>query len=75
MGDREARAPALVESTVGYHSFCTESLCYVSLVSIEVPSLCDSIILGYNMVQIEKNLLMERELQYNGSSTTEVNNL
>ena len=26
MGDREARAPALVESTVGYHSFCTEIL-------------------------------------------------
>ena len=26
MGDCEARAPALVESTVGYHSFCTEVL-------------------------------------------------
>jgi hypothetical protein len=26
VGDREARAPALVESTVGYHSFCTEIL-------------------------------------------------
>ncbi len=26
MGDREARAPALVESPVGYHSFCTEVL-------------------------------------------------
>jgi hypothetical protein len=26
VGDREARAPALVESPVGYHSFCTEVL-------------------------------------------------
>ena len=26
MGDKEARAPALVESPVGYHSFCTEIL-------------------------------------------------
>src|SRR5680860_1260969 len=26
VGDREARAPALVESPVGYHSFCTEIL-------------------------------------------------
>ena len=26
MGDREARAPALVESPVGYHSSCTEVL-------------------------------------------------